>query len=96
VVEPATGFMLQGQIAANLTVAPGLGYAGSDYSVMPVLRLGAQLPSLAVALEINYNSFTASHDSYNGGYHIITLASTWARWWRPSPGHWVRPTPTPR
>lgn len=74
--EPATGFMLQGQIAANLVVAPGLGAYVENFSVMPSLRLGAQFRPLAFAVELNYSTFNQSNSGPGGGsfgYHVLAV-----------------------
>jgi hypothetical protein len=72
--EPATGFLVQGQIASNLMIA-GLNAYGPSFSVMPSLRLGGQLRRLAIAAELNYSSFAAL-DGGNGtdtGLHLIAI-----------------------
>src|SRR5256885_13934775 len=66
---PATGFLPQGQLAANLVVAPGIGAFLGDFAMMPIVRIGAQLKPLAVAAEVNYSAFgtTEKFDPVPGG-----------------------------
>jgi hypothetical protein len=73
--EPANGFMMQGEIAANLVLGGAQFF--SSVSPLPSLRLGGSWRRVAAALEVNYSTFATSHTN-NGftstnDFHVVAL-----------------------
>ena len=71
--EPATGLLLQGQLALNLTVSGGYSYYVGPFNLMPMFRIGWQFKRWALAADINYSSFSIGDDGSSGGMHLISI-----------------------